>query len=517
MAGTSGCSLQLEKLKLSGASGTMGGSDDVTAPASEAGRATPSLSFESAEGASMMMEGEKSGERGASTRSVQELVEQSKAHWSVLADTGAIEEENVLDHATAAAPASEAGHATTSTAFYSAVEEQIERSKSHWSTLVDKSGCMEGEGEAEVDNVEVFKALQWHPTWGDFFGTFGYDLNGGRYGRMGELVMGEKFAEGGQAELYEAHVKWHDPRNTEEDVRKGREYALKVFKKGTFLRDLQLQLPQGLLRFIAEDIANWSSPTPKLLPRFHCFVNCGILLKDGRFAFLMVKEHFDLRNLIERSMKSKINKDCGPFSKEEAEVMMYDIALGVDWLHGHDIVHRDLKASNVLVQEFETDWSRWVGFVADYECSAGVVGTGFFRAPEILQACKERKISQRPEVFSTSADIYSYGMICYEILTGKLPFEDHPLANECALLTDLVINQKLRPEVPEYVDDWTHELLDRCWQSNPVARPTIGEILNLLPANSATVRGQENFLMKRYGENYRSNVKLDIEIPNSGS
>jgi hypothetical protein len=49
--------------------------NDVTAPASEAARAIPSSSFVSAEGASMMMEGEKSGERGASLRSVEELVE----------------------------------------------------------------------------------------------------------------------------------------------------------------------------------------------------------------------------------------------------------------------------------------------------------------------------------------------------------------------------------------------------------------------------------------------------------
>jgi serine/threonine protein kinase len=334
---------------------------------------------------------------------------------------------------------------------------------------------------------------------------------------MGELVMGEKFAEGGQAELYEVHVKWQNRRNNEEDVRWGRQHVLKVFKKGTFLRDLQSQLPQRLLQHRAESIANWNSPTPKVFPRFYCSVYHGTLLEDGRFAFLMGKEHFDLHNLIERSMKSKSSKDCGPFSKDETEAMMYNVALGVGWLHGHGIVHRDLKASNVLVKESESGWPRWGCFVADYECSVGVVGTGFFRAPEILQACKERKISQKSEVFSTSADIYSYGMICYEILTGKLPFEDHPLANNCALLIDLVINHNLHPEVPEYVDDWAHELLNRCWQSNPAARPTIGEILNLLPANSATLREYENHLKEEYGENLRSNVELDIEIPNLGS
>ena len=47
-----------------------------------------------------------------------------------------------------------------------------------------------------------------------------------------------------------------------------------------------------------------------------------ILLEDGRFAFLMVKEHFDLCSLIERNMKSKGGEGSGPFSKEEGRVMM---------------------------------------------------------------------------------------------------------------------------------------------------------------------------------------------------
>lgn len=40
----------------------------------------------------------------------------------------------------------------------------------------------------------------------------------------------------------------------------------------------------------------------------------------------------------------------GPFTKEVAKKMMYKVAHGVDWLHNHNIVHRDLKASNGLVR-----------------------------------------------------------------------------------------------------------------------------------------------------------------------
>jgi hypothetical protein len=132
-----------------------------------------------------------------------------------------------------------------------------------------------------------------------------------------------------------------------------------------------------------------------------------------------------------------------------------------------------LKALNVLVQGFKNQWPKWICIVADYECSVGVVGMGFFRAPEILQACKDKMVSKKPEVFLRAADAYSFRMTCYEILIGKLLFEDHPL--NVSILTNLVINQHLCPKVPEYVEDWACELLEMCWQCDPIAKPSFGK------------------------------------------
>lgn len=145
----------------------------------------------------------------------------------------------------------------------------------------------------------------------------------------------------------------------------------------------------------------------------------------------------------------------------------------MDWLPSCGIVHSDLKASNVLIREVHRSSSvDWEPFVADYECSNGVVGTRCLRALEIVEVCKEWKVSERPVVFSRAVHAHAYGMTCYAILSGKLPFGGLPFTDY-----DLVFNGQ-RPIVPECVDDWICELLSRYEESNSAVRLTVGEILN---------------------------------------
>ncbi|KAG0585021.1 hypothetical protein KC19_3G251500 [Ceratodon purpureus] len=354
-------------------------------------------------------------------------------------------------------------------------DERIETSKVHWSEVSKAAFDPDDDGAVEEDNRKVFRELQSHPKWGLFFKTFGYDLGapvpgmpGYHYGSSGELVMEEKaFAEGGQAELFHARVDWWHPKYNEDDEKEGREWVVKVFKKGTSLRQLQVQWPHGYLQYRGEGFVKCI--------RYHCEVMYGILLKDGRFAFLMKREDEDLRCFIEKRML-EIGGERGPFTKEEGEVIMYQIARGMEWLHEHNIVHRDLKASNVLVSR------KGAVYVADFECSIGVVGTRFWRAPEILQAIKDKKVGERPEVFSREADVYAYGMTCYEILTGKLPFATHPVWDY-----SIVLNGG-RPDLPKYVEDWMCDLVRGCWEHDPKERPSFKDILNIFVTYSARVR-----------------------------
>lgn len=162
-------------------------------------------------------------------------------------------------------------------------------------------------------NLGVFRRLQ--EELGGFFFDYG-----------DRLKVGRKIAEGGQAEIFEAHIEYLDGNNVE--------YALEVFKEGYSLRDLQKQWPHGMLQ------------------RFDgSLLYDGTLLQNGRFAFRMQKCWGDLRKLIDMKMLHNHNRSM-PFTDEEADCTLSDIAKAMRDLHEGIIVHRDPKASNVLIHPY---------------------------------------------------------------------------------------------------------------------------------------------------------------------
>ncbi|KAG0617301.1 hypothetical protein M758_5G179700 [Ceratodon purpureus] len=348
----------------------------------------------------------------------------------------------------------------------SAVEFEIEASKVHWSEVDDSS---DDDEEKETD-LEVYERLK--QKWGNFFHDYG-----------DSLVLREKIAEGGQAEIFNAEYAYPDSEYKEMTI-------VKVFKHGWALRDLEKQWPVGMLDNQSEGGWFWD-------------VNASViwgatLLKNGRFAFRMMRHWGDLRQLIDirmqrnnnrlplwKAIASKMlgnNNEVPPFTHSEEGEILLSIAEGMLELHEMNIIHKDLKASNVLLDTLHMDDNTYDNFdpvldkfdckVADYECSARVVGTGYWRAPEILQAVKNCNV--KPHSFTKEVDVYSYAMTCYEVITGHIPFQD--LRGECY---NVVIEGR-RPELPQHIDLELKELLTRCWKKNPSERPSFEEIVECL-------------------------------------
>lgn len=118
----------------------------------------------------------------------------------------------------------------------------------------------------------------------------------------------------------------------------------------------------------------------------------------------------------------------GPLPEARARVLLRQIALGLQHAHDRGLVHRDLKTDNIVVVETEGhEVARIIDFgIAMFSDAAPgpakltavgvVIGTPAYMSPE--QACGE-KIDHR-------SDLFSLGIVAYEMLAGKKPFDGHP-------------------------------------------------------------------------------------------
>ncbi|KAI3499293.1 hypothetical protein L1887_35088 [Cichorium endivia] len=146
-----------------------------------------------------------------------------------------------------------------------------------------------------------------------------------------------------------------------------------------------------------------------------------------------------------------------------------DISKGMNYLHQNNIIHRDLKAANLLMDEHEVVKVADFG-VARVKTQTGVMtaetGTYRWMAPEVIE--------HKP--YDHKADVFSFGIVLWELLTGKLPYE---------YLTPLqaavgVVQKGLRPTIPKNTPPKLCELLERCWQQDPSLRPDFTEIIDIL-------------------------------------
>lgn len=271
----------------------------------------------------------------------------------------------------------------------------------------------------------------------------------------GRLEAGKKIGGGGQADIHRAIY----------EGKQLEDYVLKVFKNDYSFADLErFWMSTALFRLEYENARDFGKSNI-------CFIQHGTLMRDERFAFVMRLYWGDLRKAIDLAIMKDRSHQRPPFSHLTTCKIMYSIAGGMKILHEGKILHKDLKAANCLLQckpQFWRDCS-----IADFQGPEGVIGTGFWRAPEVLLAIKMKQHSNQ-EVWTEKVDVYGYAMTFYEILTGCTPFEGRAIYDY-----EGVINGE-RPPLPDYVDPRLGDLVRSCWHSEPLMRPTFTEIRQIL-------------------------------------
>ncbi|KAL4431038.1 hypothetical protein ABPG75_006294 [Micractinium tetrahymenae] len=210
--------------------------------------------------------------------------------------------------------------------------------------------------------------------------------------------------------------------------------------------------PQMLEAFLTEALRLQALRHPHVI----CFI--GVMLKENKGVVLTeYAEGRDLHSALEL-MAAGTHQRLFGWSRRGRRVA-YDIAKALNYLHSKGIVHMDIKSSNVLLTASGTAKLADVAFSrlqqGTFLSDLPLVGTFAWVAPEILMGGRN---------CTAAVDIYSFGVVLWEIITGERPQRG-----------------RLRsPKVPDECPREVADLLDRMLSQDPAERPTAPEVLQEL-------------------------------------
>ncbi|KAF0686456.1 Aste57867_21733 [Aphanomyces stellatus] len=164
-------------------------------------------------------------------------------------------------------------------------------------------------------------------------------------------------------------------------------------------------------------------------------------------------------------------------SWREKIVHIHDIAEGLVYLHSMDIIHRDVKSRNVLLDSTKRTKLTDFGISKDDMMHTMTLGIGTFRwmAPEVIQ----------DQGYTVSADMYSFGMVMTEFDSHDIPFHDvknrangQPLSDSAIMVK--VVQGSLIPTLSDQMPSWLRAVVLQCLAKNPSDRPRATQVAHII-------------------------------------
>src|SRR5215471_6762254 len=158
----------------------------------------------------------------------------------------------------------------------------------------------------------------------------------------------------------------------------------------------------------------------------------------------------------------------------ECVLIMRQVCRALEAAHGEGVIHRDLKPQNIMVNESGRVWVMDFGLARSTEMhgltqTGSVLGTPAYMSPEQAKGVN----------LDTRSDLFSFGIIFYEMLTGVLPFEADTVLGSLLKRTQEPPKppRELNPEIPQEIND----LVMKCLAIDPANRyQTAGELLPVM-------------------------------------
>nr|Q08942.1 RecName: Full=Putative serine/threonine-protein kinase A [Trypanosoma brucei brucei]AAB59252.1 protein kinase [Trypanosoma brucei] len=207
-----------------------------------------------------------------------------------------------------------------------------------------------------------------------------------------------------------------------------------------------------------------------------CLANCNhpniiryIEDHEENDRLLIVMEFADSGNLDEQ-IKLRGSGDARYFQEHEALFLFLQLCLALDYIHSHKMLHRDIKSANVLLTSTGLVKLGDFGFSHQYEDTvSGVVastfcGTPYYLAPELWNNKRYNK----------KADVWSLGVLLYEIMGMKKPFS----ASNLKGLMSKVLAGTYAP-LPDSFSSEFKRVVDGILVADPNDRPSVREIFQI--------------------------------------
>ncbi|QHO14407.1 serine/threonine-protein kinase STY8 isoform X3 [Arachis ipaensis] len=301
---------------------------------------------------------------------------------------------------------------------YEAMEKAVARSEGSWSRSSNSLSAVEKPlaAEAKCGYWEIDKRL---------------------------LKIGERIASGSCGDLYHG-------------VYLGQDVAVKVMRSD--------QLNDALEDEFAQEVTILKSCVKRL-----CITECRQVHHKNVVRFIgactkspnlcIVTEYMPGGSLYDYLHKNHNVLELSPLLK-----FAIDVCKGMEYLHRNNIIHRDLKTANLLMDTDNVVKVADFG-VARFLNQEGVMtaetGTYRWMAPEV--------INHQP--YDQKADVFSFSIVLWELVTAKVPYD-----TMTPLQAALGVRQGLRPELPKHGHPKLLYLMQRCWEADPSNRPSFQEI-----------------------------------------
>ncbi|CAK8577693.1 unnamed protein product [Lathyrus sativus] len=174
--------------------------------------------------------------------------------------------------------------------------------------------------------------------------------------------------------------------------------------------------------------------------------------------------------LSEGSLRAYLHKLEGKtMSLQNLIAFSLDIAHGMEYIHSQGVIHRDLKPENVLINEdFHLKIADFGIACEEAYCDLLAYDPGTYRwmAPEMIKR----------KHYGRKVDVYSFGLILWEMFTGRIPYEDMtPIQAAFA-----VVYKNSRPVIPLNCPPAMRALIEQCWSLNPDKRPEFWQVVKVL-------------------------------------